>query len=644
MAYVSPRLLCYDIIIPKNATLAVNAVRIINRKASMAGTNLGTAWIQIKPSMKGMTSSIRSELSGVGDAGGAEIGSKFSAGFAAKMGAVAGIVQQVFGKITSVVSSSFDSAISRADTLNNFSNVMSNLNISQEQSQASIEKLSDKLTGLPTSLDSAASAVQRFTTANGDVDKSTNLFLALNNALLAGGASADVQSTALEQISQAYAKGKPDMVEWRSVLTAMPAQAKQLADALGYVSTEDLGEALRKGTLSMDDFMAKVTELNTQGAEGFKSFEEQAKASTDTIQTKMANVQTSLTKVITAALNGDDMAKPIEQFAERVNELAPVMIKGFVNGFLGVAQAIPKIIPTVVQAVVDQLPAFINGIVLLFQKIVAQLPSLISVLVNAIPVLVNSLVTAITAPSNLAAILQGFLALIMASLQAFPVLLQSIIEALPTIITNIVGFLTDPNNIMMIIQGAVQLFMGIVQAVPQILGALLGAFGSLVGSLWDWITARFGEFAANFGNFIGGIFRNAINGVLSFIENVINGPIDIINGFIGAINDAFGFIGVNLGKIGRISLPRLATGGIVQGIGTDTSDSNLYALSKGEYVIRAAAARNIGYENLDKMNQTGEVSGGQINYFTINGYNKSPEELANIISRKIAFNQRGVIG
>lgn len=639
-----PRLLCYDIIIPNNATLAVNAVRKLNRKARMAGTNLGTAWIQIKPSMKGMTSSIRSELSGVGDAGGAEIGSKFSAGFAAKMGAVAGITQRVFGRITSVISSSFDSAISRADTLNNFSNVMSNLNISQEQSQVSIEKLSDKLTGLPTSLDSAASAVQRFTTANNDIDKSTDMFLALNNALLAGGASADIQSTALEQISQAYAKGKPDMVEWRSVLTAMPAQAKQLADALGYISTEDLGEALRKGTLSMDDFMAKVTELNAKGAEGFKSFEEQAKASTDTIQTKMANVRTSLTKVITAALNGDDMAKPIEQFAERVNELAPVLVKGFMNGFLGVIQAIPKIIPSVVQAIVDQLPAFINGIVLLFQKIVAQLPSLISVLVNAIPVLVNSLVTALTSPTNLTAILQGFLALIMASLQAFPVLLQSIIEALPTIITNIVGFLTDPNNIMMIIQGAVQLFMGIVQAVPQILGALLGAFGSLVGSLWDWITARFGEFAANFGNFIGGIFRNAINGVLSFIENVINGPIDIINGFIGAINDAFGFIGVNLGKIGRISLPRLATGGIVQGIGTDTSDSNLYALSKGEYVIRAAAARDIGYENLDKMNQTGEVNGGQINYFTINGYNKSPEELANIISRKIAFNQRGVIG
>ena len=119
---------------------------------------------------------------------------------------------------------------------------------------------------------------------------------------------------------------------------------------------------------------------------------------------------------------------------------------------------------------------------------------------------------------------------------------------------------------------------------------------------------------------------------------------NILNGFIDIINGAFGWLGVNLGQIEGVHLPRLYTGGIVRGIGTDTSDSNLYALSKGEYVIRASAAREIGYENLNQMNETGTISGGQTNYFTINGYNKSPEELANIISRKIAFNQRGVIG
>ena len=34
--------------------------------------------------------------------------------------------------------------------------------------------------------------------------------------------SREIQSSALEQISQSYSKGKPDMIEWRSLLTAMP--------------------------------------------------------------------------------------------------------------------------------------------------------------------------------------------------------------------------------------------------------------------------------------------------------------------------------------------------------------------------------------------------------------------------------------
>jgi hypothetical protein len=152
--------------------------------------------------------------------------------------------------------------------------------------------------------------------------------------------------------------------------------------------------------------------------------------------------------------------------------------------------------------------------------------------------------------------------------KAIPQILVALVGALPQIITNIVSFFLDPGNLAMIINAAIQLFMGLVMAVPQILGALLGAFGTLVGNLWNGITQMFGQFAANFGNFIGGIFRNAINGVLTFIENLINGPIDLLNGFIDAINGAFGFIGVNIGKVDRIQLPRLATGGLADGATT----------------------------------------------------------------------------
>ena len=194
------------------------------------------------------------------------------------------------------VSQSIDSAVARVDTLNNFPKVMNNLGIASEDAEKSIKKMSDKLAGLPTTLDQGASAVQRFTSANGDVQKSTDIFLALNNAILAGGASSEIQASALEQLSQAYAKGKPDMMEWRTAMTAMPAQLKQVAQAMGYISADELGEALREGTVSMDDFMDTISRLNTEGVDGFASFEEQARNSTGGIKTAITVAKTQIVK------------------------------------------------------------------------------------------------------------------------------------------------------------------------------------------------------------------------------------------------------------------------------------------------------------------------------------------------------------
>ena len=220
-------------------------------------------------------------------------------------GIVAGLgITKLIGAAFNTIRNSMDDAISRLDTLNNFPKVMSNLGVSAKDSEKAIKKMSDKLAGLPTTLDQGASAVQRFTSKNGDVKKSTNLFLALNNAILAGGAPTEMQATALEQLSQAYAKGKPDMMEWRSAMSAMPAQLKQVAQAMGYVNADELGEALRNGTVSMDDFMDTITKLNTEGVNGFKSFEEQARNSTGGIRTSITVAKTQIVKGVADMIEG----------------------------------------------------------------------------------------------------------------------------------------------------------------------------------------------------------------------------------------------------------------------------------------------------------------------------------------------------
>lgn len=296
---------------------------------------------------------------------------------------VAGLgITKLIGVAMNQINSSLDGAISRLDTLNNFPKVMSNLGIGAEDADKSIKKLSDKLAGLPTTLDEGAMAVQRFTSANGDIEKSTDLFLALNNAILAGGASSEIQSSALEQLSQSYAKGKPDMMEWRTAMTAMPAQLKQVATAMGYVDASALGEDLREGNASMDDFMDTIMQLNTKGIDGFASFEEQARNSTGGIQTSITVAKTQIVKGVA------DIIQSLNKGLEEAN----------LPNLTEIIQNIGKGAKQVLDVVADKLPAIIS-----FLKTIAPIlaPILAAVMafkvVGTIISLINAAKTAMIA-------------------------------------------------------------------------------------------------------------------------------------------------------------------------------------------------------------------------------------------------------
>lgn len=231
--------------------------------------------------------------------------------------------------IKSTIFGNIDAAIKRVDTLSNYSRVMSNLGADSVQANASVQKLSNKLIGLPTTLDDASGAVQRFTAVNGNISRSTDMFLALNNAILAGGASSEIQKSALEQLSQSYAKGKPDMFEWRSAMTAMPAQMKQVAEAMGFVNASALGEALRNGTVSMDQFMDTIMKLNTQGINGYQSFEEQARNATGGIATSIANMRTAIVRGMSDVMNTigqSNIAGFFTNIAKAINSCIPYVV------------------------------------------------------------------------------------------------------------------------------------------------------------------------------------------------------------------------------------------------------------------------------------------------------------------------------
>ena len=173
--------------------------------------------------------------------------------------------------------------------------------------------------------------------------------------------------------------------------------------------------------------------------------------------------------------------------------------------------------------------------------------------------------------------------------------------------------------------------INVVKGACSIIGSFFENIGYALSEVWNFVKGL-GELVVSFFENIG----NALSEVWNFIKGVADGIGNVING----IGDFFGGIGQGIGDFfGGIF--GHAEGGIVGGVGTSTSDSNIVALSKGEYVINAASARQIGYGNLEAMNATGQVFGGNTN-ITINGYNRDPEELANIISRKIALREREI--
>lgn len=241
---------------------------------------------------------------------GLNMGSGIVGGLTASKVAIGSAIGSLISSAVGAVTSSMSSAISRTDTMANFPKIMANMGIGAEESSEAISDLSAAIDGLPTTLDAAALGTQRLVAKNSDIQKSTKYFTALNNAIIAGGASTELQASAVEQLTQSYSKGQMDMMEWRTLQMAMPAQLNQIAKAMN-MTTEQLGAGLRHNDkdenyirdIGMDEFMDTLVKLNEEGVDSFASFADQAKTSTNTIGVAITNVQNRINKAMASVLD-----------------------------------------------------------------------------------------------------------------------------------------------------------------------------------------------------------------------------------------------------------------------------------------------------------------------------------------------------
>lgn len=335
--------------------------------------NLATAYVPIVPSMDGVGKAIEKAFGDAskttGSKTGQSIGKGLSGGFAAKVGAVAGIASTVFSKVASVVTGSLNSAISRADQMNNFPKVMKNLGYSATDAAASIKKISDALDGLPTTSSAMTGMVQQLAPLTSNLDQATNIALAFNNAMLAGGASTTEQENALTQYTQMLSAGKVDMQAWRSIQAAMPGQLNQVAEAMmgAGKNSNDLYEAMKNGSISFDDFNKKVMELNQNGFGKYASFAQQAKDATQGIGTAMENVQNRVAKAVQKVIEAvgvENIAGAINGFSSqfgKIGDAAAGMVTG-VKGWFGKAAQAAQPLVSIWQSDFGQLGVYLKGL------------------------------------------------------------------------------------------------------------------------------------------------------------------------------------------------------------------------------------------------------------------------------------------
>ncbi|MEE3691705.1 tape measure protein [Streptococcus suis] len=232
--------------------------------------------------------------------------------------------------------SSLDGAIKRFDTLEKFPRVMKAMGHSTEDVASSTDKLANGIDGLPTTLDEVVGTAQRLTSITGNLRKSTDTTLALNNAFLASGASSADASRGLDQFSQMLSAGTVDLQSWKTLQETMPYALRKTAESFGFAgksAQRDFYAALKSGQITFDQFSNRLVELD----KGVGGFAELARENSKGIATSFNNLKNAVVRGVAGTIKAlDDLSKEVsgKTIAEHFDSMKVVITAAFkvVNG------------------------------------------------------------------------------------------------------------------------------------------------------------------------------------------------------------------------------------------------------------------------------------------------------------------------
>lgn len=498
-------------------------------------TELGTAYVSIQPSARGLGASVFQDLGAGASSAGGQVDALSNK--MALASAVGGLAAQALGAAFSAVASNIGAAVSRADTMNNFPKVMTSLGYSADEAAASVQKISASLDGLPTSSADMVSMVQQLAATTGDLQLSTDAALAFNNAMLAGGQGTQIASNAFTQYNQMLAAGKVDQQAWNSLVSAAPGQMNQLAQTLlgADANQRDLYSAMKAGTVTFDDFNAALVALNEQGGEGFASFEEQARSATGGIGTAMENVQNRIAKAIEKVIEWfgvDSIGAAINDFSSQFSGIADGVIAGLdaVKG-AGILDTLSGISATV-SGLVGSLASSVG-------PVLAQIGSaLLPVIQGALTAVGAALSAVVAVVQPLASILGGALLGALQALQpAFDAIggvLSAVGDALAAVASAVSDFVGTASPALTDVQAVASMASG---GICDAFGGVVDVLGTVGGVVADVLGAAIPAAASALQPVIDAV-GTAFSTVFAGIQSVVQTVGTVISGVFTAIGSA----------------------------------------------------------------------------------------------------------
>ena len=434
-------------------------------------STIGSAYLQIMPSMEGVNKEIEQAMGDAGEKGSSSFGSAFASG----LGAVTKVTAAAVGAAAAGVSALTKEAVSGyAD----YEQLVGGLETMFEDLSWDVEQNANKAfqtAGLSaneymeTVMGFSAALTSSLQNTEGNISRAADLS---DQIIIDMADNANKMGSSMESIQNAYA--------------GFAKQNYTMLDnlKLGYGGTKEEMQRLLDDASELSGMEFNIENFSDV-AEAIHVIQENmritgttAEEASTTISGSLASTKSAWENLLVGMANPSDevdmgalIDNLIQSALTALNNLMPIIQQSL----LGIGQVITQVAPILAQMlpglVTTLVPPLIDAAIQLVNALVQALPDILGIIIEQIPTLFNLIVeTVITLlPVIIDLGLQLILALADGLIQNLPTLIPAIVDVILTIVDK----LTDPDTLVQLIEAALQLIIalaeGLINALPKLI-------------------------------------------------------------------------------------------------------------------------------------------------------------------------------